>query len=394
MFLNPSSIISFRTFREEGGEWRRFGKIFFAVVGGALFALLAVLEFISLRVGQTLPYDEAAAEQTKNPAMLWNDGDSHQPAFKLIRLAQVRPDVVVMGQSRMSQFRSGMFRPYSFYNLGKIAWTFGVDSDLVRRWPADFKPKVVIFSLDFFNFNPSYLAAYPSALSQSGDSGWPGQIDAWREIFSIFSLHPESILAGRRDPVGEPAIGLQAALMGDGVRLDGSESQPIPALKTAGRNADLFKTVRFDNAPIYYGDALSGEELAKFEEFIALVRARGATPIGVQMPIYGPVMRVIEQDPHYGILKDFRDRIANGYFDRLGVIVFDDATLPPYSDDYRYFIDAFHPTEAACAAVVLRMASDPRVKTLLPNLDTASLQRTLGEDRNADQHVYLYHDEF
>ena len=40
------------------------------------------------------------------------------------------------------------------------------------------------------------------------------------------------------------------------------------------------------------------------------------------------------------------------------------------------------------------MSADPRVQALLPDLDTASLQRKLDEDRKTDQHVYLYHNEF
>jgi hypothetical protein len=217
---------------------------------------------------------------------------------------------------------------------------------------------------------------------------------AWRDTYNLLYMHPDLIWAGRHDPEGQPSIGLEASYRGDGVRLDGSETQPLLALNTAGRNPDLINTVQWDHPPIYYGDTVSSEEMTKFETFIALVHAKGAIPIAVQMPLYGPVMRTIEQDPHYGILKDFRDRIASGYFDRQGVIVFDYSRLPPYSDDYRYFIDAFHPTEAVCAAAVLKMSSDPRVKAALPALDTVSLQRKLDEDRNANQHVYLYHNEF
>lgn len=400
MYRNLSSIISFKTFREEGQEWRRFGKILFLLVGGTLLVLMALLEFINWRVGQTIPYDEAAREQVENPALLWNDGDENAPRLKLIRAGQVRPDVLVIGQSRTTQFRSAMFHPYSFYSLSKIGWSYGVYSELLEQLPEDYKPKVVIFSLDFFNLNPHYLADY--AVRRSWAVMDPGRSlaapqslpFAWRDVFNLLYMHPDLIMAGRHNPEGQPSIGLVASYSGDGVRLDGSETHPLLALNTAGRNPNLFNTVLWDHAPIYYGDKVSGEEMVKFEKFIALVRAKGATPIGVQMPIYGPVMRVIEQDSHYGILKDYRDRIASGYFDRQGVIVFDYATFPPYSDDYRYFIDAFHPTEAVCAAAVLKMSSDPRVNAILPNLDTAALQRKLDENRDADQHVYLYHNEF
>jgi hypothetical protein len=366
----------------------------FLIMGGSLLALVLVLEFISHRVGQTVPYEEAAREQVGDPSLLWNDGDSYFPAFKLARMAQARPDVVVMGQSRMIQFRSAMFHPYSFYNFSKLAWTFGVSSELWRKLPVDYRPKVVLFSLDFFSLNPRFLADYADTLPPSPQSALLRHLAALRDTYKLFYMDPSLLLAGRHDAAGQPCIGLYAAGYGDGLRLDGSETLSFAGFKTAGRNSDLASTIRLNRAPINYGDAVSAKEMARFETYVDLVRASGATPIAIQMPIYGPAMRSIEQDPHYGILKDFRSLVASGYFERHGTIFLDYSNFPPYSDDYRYFIDVFHPTEAACAAVVLKMALDPRVKAVLPDLDTSSLQRKLDENRDADQHVYLYHNEF
>jgi hypothetical protein len=394
MFRNLSSIISFKTFRAEGEEWRRFAKRLFLIVGGSLLVLISILEFISHRVGQTIPYDEAAREQVAEPTLLWNDGDSYLADFKLARMAQARPDVVVMGQSRMIQFRSAMFHPYSFYNFSKLAWTFGVTSQLWRQLPVDYRPKVVLFSLDFFSLNPRFLADYADTLAPSSKSALLQHLAALRDTYKLFYMDPSLLLAGRHDAAGQPCIGLYAAGYGDGLRLDGSETLSFAGLKTAGRNSDLAKTVRLNRGPINYGDAVSTKELERFEAYTALIRASGATPIAIQMPIYGPAMRRIEEDPHYGILKDFRARVASGYFDRHGTIFLDYSKFPPYSEDYRYFNDAFHPTEAACAAIVLKMAQDPRIKAVLPDLDTTALQRKLDEDRDADQHVYLYHNEF
>jgi len=80
-----------------------------------------------------------------------------------------------------------------------------------------------------------------------------------------------------------------------------------------------------------------------------MARAKGITLIGVQMPMYGPLVRYLEKDKRFGILADFRAHVASGYFARLGVTVFDYLDLKPYSDDKRYFIDPWHPTEVIMA---------------------------------------------
>lgn len=393
MSLNLSSIISFKTFRNEGAEWKRFAKILFLLVGGTLLALLGMLEFVSRRTGQTIPYPQAVRLQAENHGVLWNKGDSYQAAFKLIQIGQRRPDILVMGQSRMKEFRSGMFAPYSFYNFAKISWTFGVYAQLWEQMPADYKPKAVIFSFDFFNLNARYLADYPNTMPRLSQPAWKEHLDALRDTYNLFYKNPGVILAGHHDAKGRPTIGLHASLFGDGIRWDGSECQPIAALKTAGRNPDLFHTVQWNFPPIYYGDKMSADELALFEKFVSLVRSKGTIPIAVQMPIYGPVMRGIEENPHYGVLADFRKRAASDYFEKMGVLFFDFSKFPPYSDDYRYFVDAFHPTQAVDAAVALKIASDPRVKAALPLLDREALERTLEQDKNADQHVEVYSDQ-
>jgi hypothetical protein len=97
----------------------------------------------------------------------------------------------------------------------------------------------------------------------------------------------------------------------------------------------------------------------------------------------------LEADPNYRILQDFRNTVAHGYFDRLGIPFFDYINFPPYSEDYRYFYDAVHPGEPLTTAVIVALASDPRFHALLPRLDADELRRQLNAEREANQHLLL-----
>jgi hypothetical protein len=110
----------------------------------------------------------------------------------------------------------------------------------------------------------------------------------------------------------------------------------------------------------------------------------------VQMPIYDPLLKQVENDGRYGILADFRRRAASGFFDDQGVVFFDFARFSEYSGDYRYYVDVIHPTEPVVSAMLVAMHRDPRFRRLLPRLDVPALAERLRADRGAAEHVDLY----
>jgi hypothetical protein len=388
MSLNLSNIISFRTFRTDGDEWKRFLKIVFLAAGVPLLFIFVVLEVVAWRVGETLPFTWAAQEQAEDPDLLWSAGrQENYASFKLARVNIVRPDILVMGQSRLGQLRGAMFHPYSFYNLSRVSWPYETYVEILRHLPGGYHPKVIIFSLDYFMFNPLYSKYYANLAPIYGA---PNHGDSLADVLLELRKSPSLIFASHRSPAGLPVLGLAAYKNSSGTRQDGSELWPAPLLKETGGDPDMLHKIKWDDPQFFQADAMDKGEMKTFEEFVTLAHSKGITLIGVQMPMYGPVVRALKQNPHYGILRDFRDHIASGYFERLGIIVFDDLTFPPYTDDYRYFINALHPTEAVNAAVVVQMFSDPRVKAVLPKLDTAGLQRKLEQNKNADQHYDLY----
>ena len=390
-----SNIISFETFRTEAGEWKRCGKIFFLMVILPVLLLFPIVEIVAWRTGDTIPPEVAARMQTEDPHPRWaGSREAFSARFKLIRVGRERPDVLIMGASRMCQFRGEMFRPYSFYNLSRVSWPLDTYPGLFRHLPEGYTPKIILFGLDFFLFNPTYASEpdFKRGVPRYATPTWRDHLLILRDTFVALCENPAAIFADGHDPHnGEPVIGLHPSTDGSGFRQDGSEPQLDSDLeKYRAPHYDLLKGNILNRMPLYFGDAMGTGEMAQFEEFAALARAKGITLVAVQMPMYGPLVRHLEKDGRFGILADFRAHIANGYFARLGVPVFDYLNFQPYSDDKRYFIDACHPTETVSAAVVVALLSDPRMKALLPAIDREALRRKLAENFNADQQVYLY----
>jgi len=391
-----SSIINFDGFRRCKAEWWRFAKSLFLVFGLAFAILISALEYVCWRTGETRSFTDAAAAQAGDPTVLWSARDSKEARFKLLRLAQQNPDVVVMGHSRVAQFRSAMFHPYRFYNMGRLTWNFDVYSDLLRRILKVSKPKVIIFSLDFTNFNPVNTEANLSNAPDFSGNRLRSHLQSLYDVYMILYTHPRVLLAGGTEPIDHlPAIGVLASFFSFGFRSDGSEKHSQPEMSSFGNDPGMKDSMPWNESPLFFGDKMGSRELSEFEEFAALARANGIQLIGVQMPMFGPAVRAMENSPQYGVLRDFRAHLAGGYFRRQGVIVFDYLNYPPYGDDCRYFLDRVHTGEVVSAAVLKDMwTSDSRVRALLPGLDIASLDRKIKEDQSAARHAELYGQEY
>jgi uncharacterized membrane protein YtjA (UPF0391 family) len=391
MSLKLSSIINFSGIAADSAEWKRVAKIVFLVVAVPLLVMLLVCEYVGWNLGEDMSPEEGARRQAADPRLLWDSSSfGEHYRFKLARVEQVKPDILVIGQSRAGGFRAPMFQPYSFYNLYRPSYPFAVFTEMLGRIPKDYNPKVIIFNLDFFMFNSKYADYYYNNSSPNEPkSGIHDHINMVRKVFIAICRDPLLIFSSQKTSAHHvPTIGLLPNFVGTGYEADGSGSPRVHAPELP---VDYFKTAKWNADPaFYYCDAMQPKPMAQLEEFAKEAHARGIALIGVQMPVYGPVMHVFETDPRYGILKNYRQHLADGYFDRLGIIALDYADFPPYSDDIRYFSDAVHSREIIEGAVVLKMAADPRVKALLPNLDTTDLQKRFDEALQKSEHETIY----
>lgn len=370
----------------------RFWTTLLLLFGVPIPLLVAVVAVVAVRVGEMVPFPRVARMQQADSELIWKGYRDVQDArYKLACLDAIRPEVLVLGESRMGQVRRQMFAPYSFYNMARTAYAMRTYADLVRRFPPGYNPRVIVFTLDFFQFSPHFNAARAEAMPDFTSTRTDAWLNAFRDVLAELPKHPSLLFAGRRDPkYGRPIVGLQAWLNSYGFRPDGSEHLAKQWMaKVAdphmGEDPDEAQKKDFFDAP-----EMGAGEKASFEEFTALCRERGIALVGIQMPMYRPMIRRVETDPRFAILADYRRHLADGWFAKQGVIAFDFLDMPGYSDDARYFWDPIHPNEPAILAALAQAGADPRVRMLLPKLDLAASRVLLDADKKSAQHIYLY----
>lgn len=372
----------------ERGEWRRFWKVVISSTVVPLGILLGVLEWFGWDLGETYTPAALVRAWDEHPDMVWMGIRVQAHArLKLAEAAHQRADVLIMGQSRLGQVRARMFAPYTCYNLARVSWPFDTYVELLRRLPADYRPKVILFNADFFMFSDKYEDHYRELAPVFGHELSEHLIQV-NNVATQTLQHP-SLAWRRADYTGRPARGISALRNLDGFFKDGSERSPQAALAVAGRSPeDLLRPTWKEY--VTGGEKMDDAEMAALKEFVELGRAKGIPMIAVQMPMYGPAVRLLEKDSNYRILQDYRDHVAHGYFDRLGIPFFDYMSFPPYTENYRYFFDAVHPGEALTAAVIAALGSEAPMNALLPRLDVDDLRRRLDGEKDANQHIRLY----
>src|SRR5271154_2367610 len=116
--------------RSQLHEWWRFVTTLLLILSPALIAL-ATLEGLAWWTGETLSVSAAAKWQDGAPDRIWRGGDGHSfLTYKLARVADLKPEILVLGPSRANAFSGKPFAPYTFYDAGQTAWTL----DQYRRF--------------------------------------------------------------------------------------------------------------------------------------------------------------------------------------------------------------------------------------------------------------------
>jgi len=370
-----------------GHEWRRFVKIVLCATVLPCLCVIAAAEWLGWSLGETYTAAAMRRAEDRDPNLVWMGSRVQGLArIKLAILAEKQPEVLVMGQSRFGQANAAMFDPYTFYNMSRVAWPLYTYTDLVRHFPPGYRPKFILFNVDFFMFGSKYDEEYKDLAPVYDDTLSENLIETENTV--TYLLQYPRLLWQRRDYLNRPALGILTVLSGDGTRADGSEQPGMDAVSPGSRSLDAMMRPLWKRY-ITGGQTMEPAQMAALKEFVDLGKKMGIPMAAVQMPFFGPTLRSIEADPNYALLKDFRAHVASGYFDQLGIPFFDFETCPPYSEDYRYFFDGVHPGEPLTAMVIEKILADPRIHPVLPRLDLSNLNRRLEKDRTAADHILL-----
>jgi hypothetical protein len=161
--------------------------------------------------------------ETDSP-VLWGPGFDQQIAtYKLRRVQHVRPDLLVLGSSRVTQLRGALAPNIRFYNAGLGASSLPEALAFLKAVYRHNPPKIVALGIDPWWFNPSQGRASPVTPASFNHRRWlasavtRGMLSptVMRHLLSGLDVDADR-LAGRRP------VGYLAAAKSSGFRPDGS----------------------------------------------------------------------------------------------------------------------------------------------------------------------------
>jgi len=298
--------------------------------------------------------------------------------YKLLMTQQIRPDLLVLGSSRVMQVRGSLFNRCSvgtcFYNAGGAAPTTKTAEEFFGRIAANHPPRVMLLGLDIWQFNPNDAQNTHERveLTPSLAERFRRSVGVIREFTPTLLTDPQlrALVAGLTEtPAGYR--GARAILRGEGFRPDGSYSYgdqffaEVSRNSVAERSAEAVGRIaksccrleQFDQA-----DAVSVQEL---ERLISQARRSGTQIVVFTPPVTDELMDAVERDPV--LSKGFADvdRVIRDVLSR-NAVPFVLMTRPADAGcSSAEMLDALHPSEVCAARMVDRLLSSEVVSQLL-----------------------------
>ena len=309
--------------------------------------------------------------------------------YKSLALPLVAPDVVVLGSSRVLQFRQVMFTDAIFYNLGIPAGSmFDAGYFVDQMYERGDYPAVILLCVDL---NWFHKIAFDGALYHKQFIGtWKHNL-TFADLLNQTRLLTANLLEGKvtyDDLLSRDAsrfgddylrIGTQTLLRGDGFRSDGSYYY-----YTVTRSAD-FSEPLYDLEDVRSGNdsrfnPATQTDPRALEQFAQLVTALKALPSQVTViafsPPYAPQlydqMEASGEFPHFDEVR----RTLRGYEDER--FWYFDFSSGDFADLRNvHYIDAFHGSELVYTLMLQEMAK--QVPALANMTDVDWLQTQLDQ---------------
>jgi hypothetical protein len=390
------------------GEARRFVLRLVVLVGVPILQVMAAGEIIFWRLVDGFVPDAIAQRLHDRPDDAWIGSSALFPAIKVAGAQLARPDVLVLGASRQGEFRSAMFKPYSFYNAGRTYWSFEQQLEMLKLISARRPPKVIIISIDYLNFQDQEVER-----RYAMEAGMPLQCLARCANWDALNWLPYALqkhLLGTAITVTTQMFGLPGGEL-DEFKLFGLTSVPDDSaflhdgsmhyLPDAMANAPapvpremLLKLADFDRS-----DRLNAEQLGQLRDLAEYAQRHGIAVIGVQLPLD---LRRLElsrpigesaggsRDSVWSIFERFETR---DLIESMGIHFVDLAGLPEAANS-QAFIDAFHPGEYLVLTSLIAMLKDVRIGKLLSDIDIGALEKRKVAAEAARNYFNVYGHEF
>lgn len=364
---------------DAGRHWlRRFAVVMalLVAIGGGL---LLPYSFWWVYADGDVAVERAVAAQAGGRFAIFGSGVSQDFVDYKLRLYEaVKPEIVVVGSSRVMQFRGTAFRR-PFVNVGGTAGNLSVLRSTIDAMLKIHRPQAVIIGLDFWWFSENwqkdpFVPEPPTSGSYVYDletlkAPWKWLLEGkigWKEFFA-------PLTGGFR----EDRFGIMAQKSDDGFASDGSwhytadvTGQQRPFDYQFG---DTLKQVRYGIKAFAPAPRLSEAHLDAFAEIYCRLKSRGIQTFVFIAPLSATVLDAMRERqaayPHlFSLYTALMER---------GIDVMDFTDPRKFGSSDCEFVDGFHGGEVTYARILRDLVD--RYHALVTYVDVERVNRVLKE---------------
>jgi hypothetical protein len=364
-------------------HYRRFTLLVLLPVLLLLPAGAANWKFLKA-AGELTAIEQVAVIQQRDGGLYGTALHPNVYPYKLELYAARKPEIVVIGSSRVLQFRQRQFtRPFA--NLGRTINYAAEAVKLVQDMLAVARPDIVLFGIDHYWLNPAYTTApdFRTHDLRGGSLTPDAMMTPFRWLLDgrVSPATYRNFLANKVPPApnDRPLIGIQAIQAGAGFGPDGSwyYDHYIYGRRTAEdpEFRDTLRRISTNSAQFRYGREIGLDRLAALKSAISLLQEAGVQVVTFIPPMAARVRSEMDaRGDAYGYASSARAAIAaigSPHADYL-----DGSTIGINDCE---FIDGFHVGDVGVARLLLDLAERPETG-LAPVLDLEHLHAVIARD--------------
>lgn len=361
-------------------------------------AILFLLELFLWRAGEMVSITEVIKHHGPNaqpsayaPVLI----GTQSTRLHYERIVALRPDVLVLGNSRVTRFRTEMFAPgTNFYNASWCMRGTQDFEDFIAALPEDYAPRTLLVGVDEAWFNLK-LAVKPHIANDLANDEYrkpPAHPAAYHNLGRALLRGDVTFDIVKRvmlqDDEGVRRYGLGAwcttGWQNDywrlgGFRNDGSLQEfttSTPATFSDPWSPPMEARVRQEHWPFKPSAAPDPALIQQFYSALEKLEARGTRIIGFIPPSTRSVWNAIEDNPQlHAFFEASKDQIVANFAQRNWSL-YDARFHEDFGFDETCMSDGIHARDTFHVALLLRMAQDPGVRTAL-RLEPARLEAAL-----------------
>jgi len=341
------------------------------VSGLALASLVAGFLYAANEIGI---FSDSVIEQADD--LLWGPGFGQQHSvYKLKRTMYLQPDLLILGSSRVTQFRDVM-APVGkrFYNASLAASSVGGARAFLSSLYGHHVPDTVLLGIDPWWFSPgrSGQSASNDNIAPIDDFNYQAWISSAVTVgakIRVFKNIMGENLRQKADPLaGRKPVGYHAALSGNGFRADGSyqygdilmgrnRQMKISRMGVAEGFHYYRQQVLSNLGRFHYSDQLDSAELTLLRRTVQEAQDQGVNVVLFFPPMAAKVMEAVRDTPSQAAYFDNIEKAVSAIATEFGVEFHNFHDLGALNVSDAHTIDGIHVDEIASLAMLRKMMS-------------------------------------